>query len=303
MINSPSIALLTCWYGDYPWYFPYFIKSCVYNSTIDFIILTDNTDVIPNKPDNVKIIYKTLEEFKSNATAKLGFEVAIDTPYKLCDFKPAYGFLFPEIIAPYDFWGHGDIDMVYGNIRGFMTDDILENHDILTSREDITMGTFCLYRNSDQMNKLFMKSRDYELVFTHPEHFCFDECNFLFRELAFGSSILDFPKNIQSMTYLAVKGDKEGDFRAFFDRIMIQGMSDKIRWDNGLIIYNNRFECMFYDLIDYKVKCRNKHLNWIVPDVFYFNKKGINKNSIIKLLSLKTAAKLRLLKKDKNISA
>jgi len=295
MISSPSIAILTCWYGEYPWYFPYFIKSCQYNPTIDFIILTDNTTVIPNKPENLKIIYKTLEEFKINASAKLGFKVTVDTPYKLCDFKPAYGFLFPEIIAPYSFWGHGDIDMVYGNVRGFMTDEILESHDVLTSREDITMGTFCLYRNTDQMNKLFMTSRDYEFVFTHPEHFCFDECNFLFRELAFGHSILDYPKNIQSMTYLVVKGSKEGDFRAFFDRIMIQGMSNRIRWDNGLVIFNNRYECMFYDLIDYKVKCKNKRLNWSVPDVFYFNRKGINKNSITKLLFVKAAARLKRL--------
>ncbi|MBF4472430.1 DUF6625 family protein [Flavobacterium sp. HJJ] len=302
MTTLPSIALLTCWYGDYPWYFPYFIKSCVYNPTIDFIILTDNTTVIPDKPHNVKIIYKTIDDFKSNAYSKLGFKVAIESPYKLCDFKPAYGFLFPEIIAPYDFWGHGDIDMVYGNIRGFMTYEILKNHDILTCREDITMGTFCLYRNSDQMNKLFMKSRDYELVYTHPEHFCFDECNFLFRELAFGNSILDYPKNIQSMTYLAVKGDKEGDFRAFFDHFIIQGMSDKIRWDNGLIIFNNQFECMFYDLIDYKIKCKNKDLNWSVPNIFYFNKKGINKNSTVKLLRLKIKSKLRFFNKDESFS-
>ena len=60
-----SIALLTCWYGPYPWYFPYFIHSCRYNPTIDFIIITDNIEPIHNKTNNVKIIYKTLDEIKS----------------------------------------------------------------------------------------------------------------------------------------------------------------------------------------------------------------------------------------------
>ena len=303
MNNSPSIVLLTCWYGEYPWYFPYFIKSCFFNPTINFIIITDNKSVIADKPENVKIIYLTLNEFKTNASKRLGFTVAIDTPYKLCDFKPAYGFLFPQIIANYDFWGHSDIDMVYGNIRGFMTDEVLENYDLLTSREDIIMGTFCLYRNNKKMNTLFMKSRDYKLVFTDTQHYCFDECNFLFIELAYGNSILDFPNNIQSMTYLAVKGNEENDFRVFFDRIMIQGISDNIRWDNGLIIYNNRFECMFYDLIDYKVKCKNKTVNFPIPDVFYFNKKGINKNSFLKLIFLKLLTKWSMLIKDKKASA
>lgn len=98
-----SIAILTCWYGTYPWYLPYFINSCIYNPTIDFIIITDNKEQIDNKPENVKIIHKSLKEIKSSASKRVGFEVNIDYPYKLCDFKPAYGFLFPEIVKGYDF--------------------------------------------------------------------------------------------------------------------------------------------------------------------------------------------------------
>ncbi len=59
MKNSPSIAIITCWYGDYPWYFPYFVKSCKYNPSIDFIIVTDNKNVIPEKPDNIKAVSYT----------------------------------------------------------------------------------------------------------------------------------------------------------------------------------------------------------------------------------------------------
>lgn len=91
--SSYRIAILTCWRGPFPWYFSYFIHSCVYNPTIDFYIITDNQQSIYNKPANVKITYKTLKEIKSTATQKLGFAVNIGYPYKLCDFKPAYGFL------------------------------------------------------------------------------------------------------------------------------------------------------------------------------------------------------------------
>ncbi len=41
-----SIGMLTCWYGPYPWYFPYFIHSCGFNPTIDFILITDNSELI-----------------------------------------------------------------------------------------------------------------------------------------------------------------------------------------------------------------------------------------------------------------
>jgi len=30
------------------------------------------------------------------ASRKLGFKVTINNPYKLCDFKPAYGLFFEE---------------------------------------------------------------------------------------------------------------------------------------------------------------------------------------------------------------
>ena len=85
------------------------------------MIVTDNKEPVPDKPDNVIIKYKTLEEVETTAAEKLGFPVKIATSYKLCDFKPAYGFLFPEILKEFKFWGHGDIDVIYGNIRKFIS--------------------------------------------------------------------------------------------------------------------------------------------------------------------------------------
>lgn len=62
--------------------------------------------------------------------------VAIPNSYKLCDFKPTYGLIFSEYIAKYDFWGMGDIDVIYGNIRDFITEDVLNNNDIITVKHD-----------------------------------------------------------------------------------------------------------------------------------------------------------------------
>lgn len=275
MVQLNSIVILTCWYGPYPWYFPYFIHSCKYNPTIDFVIVTDNQELILNKSENIKVLYKKFEEISITATLKLGFKVALENAYKLCDFKPAYGFLFPEIIKGYDFWGHGDIDVMYGDIRGFMTEELLNNHDVVSSRHDYVTGTYCLYRNNKQMNTLFKQSKDYKIVFSNKHHFCFDECNFLFKELQMGASIFDFPYNIQSMTYLVKKGQLEGKFRAYFDFIIIEGMTDKVKWDNGKIIYKDEFEGMYYNLIRYKTQCKNQNLLNPIPKIFYFKKTKI----------------------------
>lgn len=280
MTKTTSIAMIICWYGDYPWYFPYFIHSCKYNPSIDFIIITNNTNPIPNKPENVKIVFKNPDEIRNAASEKLGFTVNLEYPYKLCDFKPAYGFIFPEIIEGYDFWGHGDIDMVYGNIRDFMTEELLDNHDVVSSRHDFITGTFCLYRNAEITNTLFMQSRDYKVVFSRPEHFCFDECNFLFYELQSGDSIFDFPDRIQSMTYVVKKAEEEGKIRPFFDFIIVEGLSlnGEIKWDNGKVIYKNEFEGMYYNLIRMKNLCKDHVTIDPIPHVFYFTENDIVKD-------------------------
>jgi len=105
--NEKSIALIVCYFGKLPWYFNYFAHSCKYNPTIDFFIITDETIDIKSLPNNVKHIYKTLNDINLLATEKLGFEINLTYayPYKVAEFKPAYGLIFSELLAGYDFLG------------------------------------------------------------------------------------------------------------------------------------------------------------------------------------------------------
>lgn len=263
-----SIALITCWYGPFPWYFPYFVFSCKYNSTVDFIIITDNEDEIQNKPDNFKIIYTKFEDLKSNFSEKMGFKVSLDYPYKLCDFKPAYGYLFPDIIKKYDFWGISDIDIIYGDIRKFMTNEILEEYDVISSRHDYITGSFCLFKNKNNINKLFFESRDYKKVFSSSVNFCFDETNYQFEPLTNGVSIFELKNEIESMTYVVKKAEKEQRLKAFFDFMIIEGNPGRITFDNGKIIYKKQFEVMFYHLIKFKEVCKKRTVLTPIKDRF-----------------------------------
>ena len=90
----PRIVFLICWKGKYPWYFLYFLHSCRYNPTVDFLIFTDNKDLNLDLPANVKLIPYSIDRFKAEAAKALGFDVAIESGYKLCDFKPTYSTIF-----------------------------------------------------------------------------------------------------------------------------------------------------------------------------------------------------------------
>src|SRR5882724_11438458 len=125
MKQKKTIGFINCYFGKLPWYFNYFIHSCKYNPTVDFFIITDDKTYLKPLPPNVKLIYNSLEGVSRHASEKMGFPISIPYGYKLCDFKPAYGFIFSELLHGYDFWGHTDIDIIFGNIRDFITDERL----------------------------------------------------------------------------------------------------------------------------------------------------------------------------------
>jgi len=248
-----SIAVLTCWYGDYPWYFPYYVHSCGFNPTIDFYIITDNVDEIPYKPDNLIIVYKTLGEIKKMASGKFGFEVSLDYPFKLNDFKPAYNFLFPEIFKAYDYWGQCDLDIIYGDIRAFLTEEMLNSYEYLSMRPDYTTGCFSLYRNNEKMKTFFMRSKDFQFVLSDYESWCFDECSERgYEPLGIGKTIDEFETDIESFTHVVKAAEAKGEIKAHFDFILFEGFPGKIIFNNGKIIFANKIEGIMYHLIYFK---------------------------------------------------
>ena len=53
--------LVIPYFGKFNEYFNLWLDSCEYNEDINWLIVTDN--IIDNKPDNVKVINQTFDEF------------------------------------------------------------------------------------------------------------------------------------------------------------------------------------------------------------------------------------------------
>jgi hypothetical protein len=269
-----KIALVICYTGEMPWYFKYFVHSCRYNPTVDFYIITDHR-IDDGLPPNVRPVYRSLNDISELATKKLGFEVNIKSGYKLCDFKPAYGFLFDDLLKDYDFWGHGDIDVVFGNIRYFISDDILANNDLVVVRHDFLTGYFQLFRNNEKMNTLFMRSKDYVRVMTEEKHFCFDETNFKFHDFAEGKSPDEIPSEIESMMHVVKRAQIQNYIRAFFDFMVVEGVPGNIKWNKGELVFRKRFEILLYHMIHFKRTYNPRRGPRHIPDVFTISKKRI----------------------------
>ena len=120
-MNS-KIAVITCWLGNFPPYFPLWVKSCEKNPEIDWLLIADRMPSCA-LPKNIIFYQMSMEDIQRRTQETLGLAGAgLTSPYKLCDFRPAYGLLFEKELSGYTHWGHCDIDLVWGRFADFLTD-------------------------------------------------------------------------------------------------------------------------------------------------------------------------------------
>lgn len=143
--------LLLPYWGRFPNYFQFFLESVRRNPSIDFHIITDD-DRYFEYPQNVKVTYMCFGEFKAKVESKFDFPLTYaSTPYKMCSVRTIWGYALPTLIDDYDWWGYCDCDMIFGDIRHYITDDVLKCYDRVLSRGHLT-----LYRNDPEINSAFM---------------------------------------------------------------------------------------------------------------------------------------------------
>lgn len=168
-----KILFICPYFGAFPNYFNLTLKSMEYNPTINWLIITDITKKY-DYPNNVKILNISFEQLQKKVQSCFNFKIKLNVPFKMCDFRPAYGIIFKEYLNGYDFWGHCDFDCIYGDLRKFLSDDILNKYERI-----YCLGHMSLYKNNDKVNYIF-KSKldddtDYREIFTHDGSYSFDE--------------------------------------------------------------------------------------------------------------------------------
>lgn len=175
--NKLKIAIIGVYYGKFPDWIPYWLKSCESNRNIDFFIVTDIKGLLV--PNNVHIIDISIQQLKKISEEKLKMDISLERPYKICDYKPVYGIIFEDYLKEYDYWGHCDFDLIWGDIKYF-----IEKYDIEKYDKFLPLGHLALYRNSEKCNKYYKMSGsrcgDYKTVFKNEKNYAFDETDGIF---------------------------------------------------------------------------------------------------------------------------
>ena len=149
-----SIAVILTYFlngkGHWPGYIDWFFASCKANSTVDFFVFTDDeTMQRHNEAKNIHVVNMSFQECSELVSKKLDGAI-LTKPYKLCDYKPAYAVIFEEWVKDYDYYGFCDCDLMFGDIRGFFPDSILEKYDKL-----MILGQFQLSKNTEEVKHYY----------------------------------------------------------------------------------------------------------------------------------------------------
>ncbi|MBO4616003.1 MAG: hypothetical protein J5717_01510 [Lachnospiraceae bacterium] len=221
-----TICVTVVWMGPFPGDFGLWLNSVEKNPSIDFYIITDR-EAPENSPSNVYYIKSTLEEVKAKFEKKLGMKVRINKPYKLCDFKPVWWMLMDERLNNYDYYGYCDIDMVFGDIRHFLTDEFLEKYDKIFDR-----GYFTLYKNSEEMRYFFKKTADKDNV-AYPYTKAFKTNYACYFDEFMGMGILSWQYKNGYVDQLDEKMIQDPDWKKLEFSSYITHKSFIFHWDNG----------------------------------------------------------------------
>ncbi len=162
-------TLIIPYFGKFPDYFPLWVNSCADNPDINWLIITDIDNDYP-LPDNITVVKKSFNEMREEFQSNFDFKISLDNPYKLCDYKPMYGFLFREYLKDSDFWGYCDMDTIWGQISSFLTDDIFENYDKV-----LHLGHLCFVRNKKEINENFRNFDSYRIALSSAASYAVDE--------------------------------------------------------------------------------------------------------------------------------
>ncbi len=169
-MTSPSIRLVVPHFGPRPAYFPLVVRSMAANPDVSWLLLTE--EPVPDVPPNVAVQLCRFDDLVKRIRSHFDFKISLESPYKLCDFRPAFGEIFTDELAGYDFWGHSDLDLIFGRIREHLPDAAFEADKILFN------GNFSLYRNTTETAGWYrheVGKVSYQDAMTNPAAMHFDE--------------------------------------------------------------------------------------------------------------------------------
>ncbi|CAJ1389791.1 unnamed protein product [Effrenium voratum] len=167
--KEASVAFVVVWLGPLPSYVAAFAATAA-QAGASFLVFHTHEEPSPSS-GKVEFRYMSLEDLAGRLWNiepvrnhfKLSFAefaqrvaecYADDNPAKGNDLKPFYGALFSEELSQFSHWGWTDLDMIWGNLEGFLTAELLEGYDVISAPDGARpalylSGQLTVFRNNE----------------------------------------------------------------------------------------------------------------------------------------------------------
>ncbi len=265
----PPIAIVTAYFGNVPIWAPVFFVSARKNPDVQFFVYTD-LELNAGGVKNVTVKHMTIADFNKQASEAIGTPIEVQHHLaKMSDLKPAYGMIFADDLKDFAYWAYTDFDVAWGDIRKFLTDDLLHAHDIVSSRSDRLCGHFTLFRNTPEYNRTYELIPDVIRAMGHSTHFHLDEI-VLTKYLK--KAIGKWPLASTARVYWK----SNWTIDAKYQRVIGDGPNDRLWWRDGKTFDVEGRELMYLHF--HKLKKDMPALNFgpdDSPTAFSISRKGI----------------------------
>jgi len=173
--KSQRATVVIVYFGILPKWFSVWLHTAKLNRGIDFHLFQD---AIEEWQDN-NIFYHNISMADYNNLPLLKAErCVLKYPYKFCDFRPLIAETFPEIIAPYQYWGWGDLDVIYGDILSVIGESF-GRFDYISTGWQGESGPLAFFRNSEKVNKLWRSIPNVNAKLNSEKYVGMDEIDFV----------------------------------------------------------------------------------------------------------------------------
>lgn len=173
------IAVVIPWLGSsFPVWMNFFVESCKSNRfLVDWLIFHEGADLPSNIASNVQFIDVKEGGLAALHASKIGLSLGLSpdlttnlsttladafrtSSYLIVDFKPTIGTVFQEFLGDYSHWSWGDLDMVIGDLAGWVQSSELAEFDVFTysfgdNDRLYTRGQLTVHRNAARINHLW----------------------------------------------------------------------------------------------------------------------------------------------------
>ena len=176
-----KIAMIIPYFGKFPEWMNLYLYTVSRNPGIDFHYFTDCEANTPPLKFATNIFFHriTFQEYREFIFEKTGIHLP-DNPMKLCDLKPFYGIIHKEMLLSndYEWWGFGDLDVVYGDLTPIIDKTKDNKYDIITTQLIHTAGHFTLFRIDSKFSDIAVHINGIHKTIENPENKWVDETTF-----------------------------------------------------------------------------------------------------------------------------